>query len=144
MRISGTSPSMRVSLVLTMTLDPDVAAVGEVVDGTLVVANQGLVALTGVEVEVLLPPEMANFALASATGAPAACAGAAFPTVCSAGERLVFTVGTLGVGADATLRFPPAAIVGTPAGTQLVFEARARGAGGVNTALRDGVRVVSP
>jgi uncharacterized repeat protein (TIGR01451 family) len=133
-----------VPLSLTMTLVPDNAAVGETVTGTLTVANTGLVALNDVVVEVLLPPDMDDFPLASATGASVSCQGTFVTTTCSAEERLVFSVGTLGVGADATLTFPPGPDTGTPAGSQMVFEARARATGGDNAAVRGVVSVTGP
>jgi len=141
---SDTRIETDVPLTLTLELDPDEAAVGEAIVGTLVVTNTGLVTLAGVEVEVMLPEEEANFALTGVTGATAVCAGTFVFGTCSAGERVVYTVGDLAAGADATLTFPPGILAGTPAGTQVVFEARARATGGANVALRDTVRVVAP
>jgi len=128
-------------LTLTLGLAPDQAAPGAAITATLVVGNAGPGSLDGVEVEVVLPEEMANFSVAAPTGAPAACVGTFTASSCAPGERLVFTVGTLAPGADVVLTFPPKVAGGTPAGTMMVFEARARATGGANVAVRDTVRV---
>jgi uncharacterized repeat protein (TIGR01451 family) len=126
---------------LTLSLAPEQAAPGEAITGTLVVANVGGSALDGVEVEVLLPEEMANFSVAAPTGATAACVGTFTSSSCAPGERLVFSVGTLAAGTDAMLTFPPKVASGIAAGTLMVFEARSRATGGANVAVRGTVRV---
>jgi hypothetical protein len=135
-RIDSDSP-----LTLTLSLAPDAAAPGAAITGTLVVGNVGGSSLSGVEVEVILPEEMANFSSAGPTGATAACVGTFTASSCAAGERLVFTVGALAAGTDAVLTFPPRVATGIPAGTMMVYEARARATGGANAAVRDTVRV---
>jgi len=135
-RVAADSP-----LTLTMSLSPDSAAPGAAITGTLVVGNVGLAPLDGVEVEVILPEEMANFSSAAPTGATAACVGTFTASSCAPGERLVFTVGTLAAGTDVVLTFPPKVASGIAAGTLMVFEARARATGGANAAVRDTVRV---
>jgi uncharacterized repeat protein (TIGR01451 family) len=131
-------------LTLTFDLDPQLAIAGQTVNATLVVGNAGLVPLLNVQVEVILPVEMANFSVTGATGASAACLGTFVVATCSALERLVFTVGTLAAGADATLRFPPGPLAGTPLGTQIAFEARAYATGVANVALRRTLQVSPP
>jgi uncharacterized repeat protein (TIGR01451 family) len=135
-RIEADSP-----LTLTLSLAPEQAAPGEAITGTLVVANVGGSALDGVEVEVILPEEMANFSVAAPTGATAACVGTFTSSSCAPGERLVFSVGTLAAGTDAMLTFPPKVASGIAAGTLMVFEARSRATGGANVAVRGTVRV---
>lgn len=135
-RIEAAAP-----LTLSLALAPEQAASGAAITGTLVVGNAGVSALDGVEVEVILPEEMANFSVAAPTGATAACVGTFTSSSCAPGERLVFAVGTLAAGTDATLTFPPKVASGIAAGTLMVFEARARATGGVNAAARDTVRV---
>lgn len=128
-------------LTLMMSLAPEQAAPAEAILGTLVVGNTGLVTLSGVEVEVILPEEMANFSVAAPTGATAACVGTFTASSCAPGERLVFAVGDLAAGTDVVLTFPPRVAAGTAAGTMMAFEARARASGGANAAVRDTVRV---
>jgi len=135
-RIYGDSP-----LTLSLALAPEQAAPGDAITGTLVVENVGVGPLDGVEVEVILPEEMANFSIAAPTGATAACLGTFTASSCAAGERLVFSVGTLAAGTDATLTFPPKVASGIAAGTLMVFEARARATDGTNAAARNTVRV---
>jgi uncharacterized repeat protein (TIGR01451 family) len=135
-RIEADSP-----LAFTLTLSPEQAAPGDAISATLVVANVSTASLDAVEVEVILPEEMANFSAAAPTGATAACVGTFTASSCAAGERLVFTVGTLAAGTEATLTFPPKVAAGTAAGTMMVFEARARASGGTNAAVRGTVRV---
>jgi uncharacterized repeat protein (TIGR01451 family) len=133
-----------VPLLLAIELGPDPAAPDKTVTGVLTATNIGPVALDGVEVEVMLPQQTANFYLIGASGGTSQCRGPLTAETCSAGERLVWTVGTLAAGQGVTLTMPPPVKAATSDGSVMTFEARGRASGGVNTAARASVRIESP
>ena len=130
-----------VPLLLAIELGPDPAAPDETITGVLTATNTGAVPLDGVEVEVLLPQQTANFYLIGTSGGTSQCRGPLTADTCSAGERLVWTVGTLAAGAGVTLTMPPLVKPATLGGSVMTFEVRARATGGANTAVRASARI---
>ncbi len=132
-----------VPLHLTMELNPDPVQPGELVNGLLTVTNTGPITLLGVEVEVFIPDEVAPFTTNRTSGPSASCSGDGNPAVCSARERLVWTVGALPAGTGVTLGTPLGLATDVSVGRVVAFNARADEAGGFTAAARRSLRVES-
>ena len=141
---AATEVTPDIPLVVTLGLVPDPVEAGEVIAGTVTVANEGGVALLDVTVEVRIPEEIANFFVVDTSGATAQCLGVFVFGTCSVGEVVQWTVGTLEAGTGITLTMPTPVAAATDAGTVVSFEARARDGSGLDVAARESVRVVDP
>ena len=128
-------------LALSLELNPDPARPGELVDARLTVTNTGNTALLAVEAEVFMPDSVDGFGTNTTTGAPAACVGDQFTSVCNARERLVFTVESLPAGGGVTLSLPPDVADNAAAGRLFTFNARARETNGMTAAARASLRI---
>jgi hypothetical protein len=131
-------------LQLSVELNPDPVHPNATVTGTLTVMNTGAVQLLGVQVEVFLPDENANFLTNQTSGASATCVGDGNTLVCSARERLVWTVGTLASHAMTILTMPVPIRNTTVPGRVITFNASASETSGFTAAARASVRVTSP
>jgi hypothetical protein len=75
------------------------------------------------------------------SGATATCVGDNFVTTCSARERLVWTIGTIGAGAGVVLAMPPAIADMVAVGRVVSFNARVESGNGFLATAGASVRV---
>jgi hypothetical protein len=132
-----------VPLELALSVTPDPAVAGQLLNAELTLRNTGAIQLLGVQAQLFIPDGINNFGTGQTTGAPAACFGDT-SGFCSSRERLVWTVGTIESGAMVTLTAPPTIANNFGSGRVLSFDALASEASGFNGAARNGVRVGSP
>ncbi len=92
-------------LALAMAVSPDPARPGQVASHTLTVTNRGAADLAGVELRQVLPSHIESF---SESGTGGDCPS----TVCSIGESIVFSLGTLSAGQSRTVLLGPRLALG--------------------------------
>jgi len=112
--------------------------------GTLTVMNTGAAQLLGVTAEVFIPDEIVQFNANLTSGATVSCSGDAYPALCAARERVVYTVGMLGPGAMALLTLPPPVANTVTPGRVVSFNARAADGSGFTANARASVGVRTP
>ena len=97
------------ALTLGIELAPDRALPGEQLALEISVSNTDVTARTSVVVELVLPPGIEDFNRVLVTGpyTPGACSQLGTSGVCSVGETVVWSVGTLAGGQSATVTLPP-------------------------------------
>jgi hypothetical protein len=112
---------------------------------TLTLVDAGTVAVLGVEVEIFIPDGISSFAASSnAGGAVASCAGDSNTDTCVAGERLVWTVGTVASGSETFLSLLLPVATNLPGGRVLTFNASAHDTSGFSTGAHGSRRTITP
>ena len=117
-------------LEVALEVHPDPVRPGEPQSVEITVANSGPFSLFDVAVETRTPDGVNGISQNLSTGGGACNISGNFNSVCSAGERLRWTIGELPAGDHRTVTVPAGVASGTPGGTLIDWRVRAEEGGG--------------